>query len=79
MRGKDGIVTSLCIQEILQETRVLGEKELSPEICTIQTSKKNIVVSIHPEDTIPFVVKLFSSSEAMRNELKIYSQIKSSI
>ncbi len=67
------------VLQILQETHLLGEKELSPEICSIQTSRKNIVLSIHPDEADAIVVKLFNSSKSLRNELKIYKMLKPSI
>lgn len=67
------------IQEILQETRVLGDEELSPELCTIQTSKKNIVVAIHPQTSNALVLKLFALSRSLQNEVKIYTQLTDSI
>jgi hypothetical protein len=67
------------ILQILQETRVLGDEELSPELCTIQTSKKNIVVAIHPQTSDAVVLKLFASSQSLQNEVKIYTQLTGSI
>jgi hypothetical protein len=67
------------IQEILEETHILGDKQISPEICTVQTSKKNTVLSIHPPNESAFVLKLFISAQSLENELKIYKTLSKSI
>ena len=67
------------ISKILQETGALGTEVLTPELCTIQTSKQNVVISIHPKIGDALVLKLFRSSKSLENEVKIYSQLKSSL
>ena len=66
---------NLRIGEILQETKLLETEELSPEICKIEHSKKNLVLSITPSGQNPVVLKLFSSEKSLKNEMKIYTQL----
>ncbi len=66
------------IHEIIKETKLIGSETLSPDICTIETSKKNIVLSIHPKERDALVLKLVSSPIPLKNEIQIYTQLKSS-
>ncbi|TFG20069.1 MAG: hypothetical protein EU530_04405 [Promethearchaeota archaeon] len=61
------------IREILEETNVFDSQSICPEICKIEKSKKNLVLSISPNAKRPIVLKLFSSADSLQNEKKIYS------
>jgi hypothetical protein len=62
------------IQEILKESNLIDPKILSPQICAIQESKKNLVLSIFPEDQESFVIKLFTKAASFEDEKKIYTE-----
>ncbi|MHA1453696.1 MAG: hypothetical protein ACTSRD_12615 [Promethearchaeota archaeon] len=61
------------IRDILEETDVINPQSISPEICKVEKSKKNLVLSITPRGKRPIVLKLFSSADSLKNETKIYS------
>ncbi len=61
------------VRDILEETGVIDSQSLSPEICKVEKSKKNLVLSISPEEKRPIVLKIFSSADSLKNEIKIYS------
>ena len=64
---------NLRIREILQETNVVGSQTISPEICEVEKSKKNLVLAITPKGQNPIILKLFSSVKSLENEMKIYT------
>jgi hypothetical protein len=64
------------LQEILLETKLIESEELSPEICKIENSKKNLVLSITPKGGSPIVLKMFSTIKSYENEKKIYTHTK---
>lgn len=65
------------IHKILEKMNILGTGKLSPEICTVQPSKKNVVLSITPINQSPIVLKLFSNPLSLENELDIYTKEQS--
>ncbi len=66
-------VQNLRIREILLETNVVETHTISPEICKVEKSKKNLVLSITPKGQNPIVLKLFSSAKSRESEIKIYT------
>jgi len=61
------------IRDILEETDVIDSQSITPEICKVEKSKKNLVLSITPKGKRPIVLKIFSSADSLKNEIKIYS------
>ncbi|MBN2155110.1 MAG: hypothetical protein JW776_03635 [Candidatus Lokiarchaeota archaeon] len=61
------------IREILKKTELIDLESLSSDICRIEKSKKNLVLSIIPDNQNAFVLKLFDSSGSLENEMKIYT------